>query len=316
MDETDARLFVSRYIITNRKIFTDGQTTGTYTSFDGTCTKHSLTEFMRTFIEDDDVEDFVTRVHNHMGHMYIAHYQKFEKWRTRNYRWAYRDIIGMVCPYNLKNMLKDTELKYSQLDKFVANVDYIDFIYYFNNIAKYPSFEMLVKLKLYNLAKDANQFVIGKTFKEIFGVPKTFYPFMKRYNLDLKELTVLRTLQKENISLIRKLKDYHNLADLARYVDLEVAYKKVLLKPGNYEHEYLDYLKVGLCNIIDIFEPEVISLGGSFAYYEDNPIFKKLLDKLKEPNSTYNQESSPEIKVAKFKNDAGIIGATVTLEEE
>ena len=80
--------------------------------------------------------------------------------------------------------------------------------------------------------------------------------------------------------------------------------------------EYLDYLKVGLCNIIDIFEPEVISLGGSFAYYEDNPIFKKLLDKLKEPNSTYNQESSPDIKLAKFKNDAGIIGATVTLEEE
>lgn len=32
--------------------------------------------------------------------------------------------------------------------------------------------------------------------------------------------------------------------------------------------EYLDYLKIGLCNIIDIFEPEVISLGGSFAYYE------------------------------------------------
>ena len=80
--------------------------------------------------------------------------------------------------------------------------------------------------------------------------------------------------------------------------------------------EYLGYVKVGLCNIIDIFEHEVISLGGSFAYYEDNPIFKKLLDKLKEPNSTYNQESSPEIKVAKFKNDAGIIGATVTLEEE
>lgn len=80
--------------------------------------------------------------------------------------------------------------------------------------------------------------------------------------------------------------------------------------------EYLDYLKVGLCNIIDIFEPEVISLGGSFAYYEDNPIFKKLLDKLKEPNSTYNQESSPEIKVAKFKNDAGIIGATVKVEKE
>lgn len=75
--------------------------------------------------------------------------------------------------------------------------------------------------------------------------------------------------------------------------------------------EYLDYLKTGLCNIIDIFEPEIISLGGSFAYYENNPIFKKLLAKLKEPNSTYNQESSPEIRIATFKNDAGIIGATV-----
>lgn len=78
---------------------------------------------------------------------------------------------------------------------------------------------------------------------------------------------------------------------------------------------YLDYLKVGLCNIIDIFEPEVISLGGSFAYYENNPIYKKLLEKLKEPNSTYNQESSPEIRIAKFKNDAGIVGATVITEE-
>lgn len=78
--------------------------------------------------------------------------------------------------------------------------------------------------------------------------------------------------------------------------------------------EYLDYLKIGLCNVIDVFEPEVISLGGSFAYYENNPIFKKLLDKLKEPNSTYNQESSPEIRVAEFKNGAGIIGATVTIK--
>ena len=78
--------------------------------------------------------------------------------------------------------------------------------------------------------------------------------------------------------------------------------------------EYLDYLKIGLCNVIDVFEPEVISLGGSFAYYENNPIFKKLLDRLKEPNSTYNQESSPEIRVAEFKNGAGRIGATVTIK--
>lgn len=259
-----------------------------YSSYNNFSTSHIVTEFMRTIIKDNRGYDFVTnQVHNNMGYMYIAHYQKFENWRARNYRWSYRDIIGMICPYNLKKLLKDTELKYSQLDKFVAKVDYIDFIHYFNNIAKYKSFEMLVKLKLYNLAKDANQFVIGKTFKEIFGVPKTFYPFMKRYNLDLKELTVLRTLQKENISLIRKLKDYHNLADLARYVDLEVAYKKVLLKPGNYEHEYLDYLEACATLKYDMHDKKVLYPVN--LEQEHNKVMKLL-------EIVYNEKSNELIK--------------------
>lgn len=73
---------------------------------------------------------------------------------------------------------------------------------------------------------------------------------------------------------------------------------------------FLEYLKTGISNLIDIFEPEIVVLGGSFAYYEGNPIFERLLQKLKLPNSTFNSEL-PNIVTAKLKNNAGIIGAVI-----
>jgi len=78
--------------------------------------------------------------------------------------------------------------------------------------------------------------------------------------------------------------------------------------------EFLDHLKIGLCNLIDIFEPEAICLGGSFSYYEDTKLFSRLIEKINEPKSTFNSDVAierPKIIIAEFKNDAGIIGATI-----
>lgn len=74
---------------------------------------------------------------------------------------------------------------------------------------------------------------------------------------------------------------------------------------------FLDYLKTGICNLIDIFEPEVVCLGGSFAYYESNPIFDRLIEKINAPESSFNHNNKPKIVLAKYKNNAGIIGATI-----
>ena len=63
--------------------------------------------------------------------------------------------------------------------------------------------------------------------------------------------------------------------------------------------------------MIDIFEPEAICLGGSFAYYEGNPILDRLREKMKEPFTTFTNSKIPDIVTAHFKNDAGIIGATI-----
>lgn len=71
--------------------------------------------------------------------------------------------------------------------------------------------------------------------------------------------------------------------------------------------EYIDYLAIGLSNLIRILEPDAICIGGSFVYYQE--IFmEKLKNKLRQ-NFAYRD--IPEIVVASYGNDAGIIGASM-----
>lgn len=74
---------------------------------------------------------------------------------------------------------------------------------------------------------------------------------------------------------------------------------------------FLEYLQTGICNLVDIFEPQIVVLGGSFAYYDGNPIYDMLLEKIRNPKSTFNEQKDLKIATAKFDNNAGIIGATL-----
>ena len=57
-----------------------------YSDFFNNKIEHSITEFMRSFVMGtNQIYDFVTnQVHNHMGYMYISHYEEFTHWRARN----------------------------------------------------------------------------------------------------------------------------------------------------------------------------------------------------------------------------------------
>lgn len=74
--------------------------------------------------------------------------------------------------------------------------------------------------------------------------------------------------------------------------------------------EYINNLIIGFSNLIDIFEPEAISLGGSFVYFRDI-FYDKLLQEFNIRKYYFNKDIKTEIKLAMLGNDAGIIGATI-----
>lgn len=75
--------------------------------------------------------------------------------------------------------------------------------------------------------------------------------------------------------------------------------------------EYIDDLITGIANLINLFEPEVVSLGGSFAYYDDI-LLNKLEKRIVQKQELFNREGElPRFVVAELKNDAGIIGAAM-----
>ena len=68
---------------------------------------------------------------------------------------------------------------------------------------------------------------------------------------------------------------------------------------------YIEILLIGISNIINIINPEIICIGGSFTYFE-NILYKRLLEKYKKLNCQFE---NPEILLAKLQNTAGIIGS-------
>jgi len=74
--------------------------------------------------------------------------------------------------------------------------------------------------------------------------------------------------------------------------------------------EYTEILAIGISNLINIFEPEAIGIGGSFTYFEGY-LLEKLKDKIINGNLLFNPRNDIIIKAALLKNDAGIIGASM-----
>ena len=72
--------------------------------------------------------------------------------------------------------------------------------------------------------------------------------------------------------------------------------------------EYMENLSIGISNIINIFEPEVIGIGGSFVFYSDI-LLEKLKQNIINKNYLFNPRKEINIVTAILGNDAGIIGS-------
>lgn len=122
------------------------------------------------------------------------------------------------------------------------------------------------------------------------------YASMKAFKDDFRNVLGLdeKTSGKELLDILRKNDKHH-----PKYLQM-----------NKLVEQYIEYLSIGISNLVNIFEPEAIGIGGSFVFYEE--IFlEKLKKKIIEDKLLFNERKEIIIQTAILDNDAGIIGATL-----
>ena len=71
---------------------------------------------------------------------------------------------------------------------------------------------------------------------------------------------------------------------------------------------YIEYVAIGISNNINIFQPDVLCIGGGVCN-EGDPLLLPMKEIVKKEVYTRNSPKNTEIVIAKLGNDAGIIGA-------
>lgn len=72
--------------------------------------------------------------------------------------------------------------------------------------------------------------------------------------------------------------------------------------------EFLDNLAIGLGNIVNILQPEVIVLGGGMSGY-GQPLLDGLAKRM--PQNVFDGDVKTRFTLAQLGNDAGIVGAAL-----
>lgn len=172
--------------------------------------------------------------------------EEIKNWRE--YYNGYRTLLteGKLFYGNLKKLFKDTEYKYSQLWTLAKKEENIDIKYYLDN--NLPSTEMLIKMKLYKLALCPKTFNKIGSFEKRFGIDRTYYNFMKKYNINIDELNILKIYKKKNIKNLRHLTKFklNHLKKISKYTTLDkfIKYEKNIEKfDMQLYYDYIGFLE-------------------------------------------------------------------------
>lgn len=76
------------------------------------------------------------------------------------------------------------------------------------------------------------------------------------------------------------------------------------------DKQYISDLAIGISNLINIFEPDVVVLGGGFAHFS-HMFGNSLKEEILKSSLLFNERNDLDLCIAKLGNDAGIIGATL-----
>ncbi|MBQ4154663.1 MAG: ROK family glucokinase [Clostridia bacterium] len=71
---------------------------------------------------------------------------------------------------------------------------------------------------------------------------------------------------------------------------------------------YINYVACGITNMVNIFQPEVLCIGGGISK-EGDTLLNPIIDYVSKHSFAKNVEEQTKLKIAQLGNDAGIIGA-------
>ena len=135
------------------------------------------------------------------------------------------------------------------------------------------------------------------------------YASMKSFKDNIRKALKLESSTKGD-DIVTILKNYYKKSKDNKTIDSLTKLKNKNAEIEKIVNDYIENLSIGLANLVNIFEPEAIIIGGSFVHFEEI-----LLDKLKKSlnNGPYlfNKRKDLIIKTATLGNDAGIIGASL-----
>lgn len=273
----------------------------------------SSAEYARMLPLENDCIFVNDRASKNQGYMHIYHIPNPGKWRLYS-RYYGLSTKGFIYADNLQQIFQDTEYKYSMIWELAKKVKYFDI----QNVMKYAKnsnrVEMLVKSKLYNLALEADRFFFTNKFESTFGVSKTFFPFMQKYNITYNQLRLLQILKETDIQKIRYLEKYNidRLREISLYININRFIKYAKLHRGKVDtFLYKDYLKFASALGYDL-------KSNKYAFPND---LRKEHDKFAEQYKIHNRELLNNAilkryeKLAKntFKNNNFIITPAPTM---
>lgn len=205
--------------------------------------KHYITEYQRLVITKDKLYLLLSnKFKTFLGYNWVNHYDKHIKWRLYDNRYSSWYLsTSIVYLGNIEDDVKNTVYKYCNLTSTIIDQNSKGFIFLLQKILNNPySYELLTKMGLTNLSLVCDKFSIKGSFEKRFGVPKSFSPFMVKYNITYNELEVLKTLKKKNIRIIRKLAELSYFKSLSNRLDILKALDNGLNKAN--ERIYNEYL--------------------------------------------------------------------------
>lgn len=113
-------------------------------------------------------------------------------------------------------------------------------------------------------------------------------------------MKALKTNLRDALSFDEKVRG-QELLDIIRKNGEDEKIKRII-------DEYIEYLSIGISNLINIFEPDAIGIGGSFVYFAD-VLLEKLKNNIQKKQYLFNKREDLIIIPAALGNDAGIIGS-------